>query len=153
MKRKLFEFLLILIMLTIMVLLAASMGGCATKPPDFKMCVEMNLERGECMKVISGQKIRIDEDHKNPDTKQSWWEMRPTNLILPLESWLDIKKFIINLCHQNQNMCDKEVASWDRSLQNVDQDLAAKGVTVPQQAPEPSPNTNTPDSNDSYYNP
>lgn len=84
------------------------------------------MERGECIRVISGEKIRVDEDHKL--NGKTWWESRPTNMIMPMESWVDLKKFIIKMCKLNKNMCDKEVSSWERSLQQVDQSLQEKGI-------------------------
>lgn len=113
--------------LSLSTILLLSNLSCATKPPDIKLCVEMSMDRGECMRVVSGQKIRIDEANKNPDSQQTWWEMRPTNLVLPLESWVDLKKFIIKLCKKNKNMCEKEVSTWERSLQTVDDGLKEKG--------------------------
>lgn len=100
--------------------------SCATKPPDSLLCVEMSMTRGECIKVISGQKIRIDEDNKY--NGQTWWQMRPTNLVLPASSWAEQKKFFIKLCKKNQNMCDKEISQWDRSIENIDKSLVEKGV-------------------------
>ncbi|MFM6929050.1 MAG: hypothetical protein ACKOX6_11340 [Bdellovibrio sp.] len=123
--------------------------GCATKPPDFPICVEMSMERGECIKVISGERIHVDNDHKMND--KTWWESRPTNMIMPLESWMDLKKFIIKMCKKNKGMCDKEVSSWQRSLQKIDQNLNEKGVDVPVYEPEPEPENNQ--GPDNYVNP
>lgn len=126
----------VVIFLTLLLMIIfASMVGCAVKPPDFPMCVEMSMERGECIKVISGEKIRVDNDHKM--NNKTWWESRPTNMIMPLESWMDLKKFIIKMCKKNKGMCDKEVSSWERSLQKIDQNLNEKGVEVPIYQPEP----------------
>lgn len=101
--------------------------SCAVKPPDSLMCVEMSMTRGECIKIVSGQKIRIDETNKY--NGQTWWEMRPTNLVLPASSWSEQKKFLIKLCKKNKNMCDKEISSWDRSIQHIDENLVEKGVS------------------------
>lgn len=103
-----------------------TLTACATKPPDITACVEMSISRGECVRVVSGQRIRVDEDHKL--NGKTWWEMRPTNIILPLESWIDLKKFIIKTCKNNKNMCDKEISSWDRSIQHIDDSLTEKGI-------------------------
>lgn len=133
----------------LLIVIFASMIGCSTKPPDFPICVEMSMERGECIKVISGEKIRVDNDHKM--NGKTWWESRPTNMIMPLESWVELKKFIIKLCKKNQGMCDKEVSTWQRSIQTVDENLESKGITVPKvPMPEPSTGFQEPDN---YYNP
>lgn len=141
----------VVFLVLILVVIFYSMMGCAAKPKDFKVCVEMSMERGECMKVMSGQKIRIDQEHKNPETGQSWWDMRPTNLILPLESWIDIKKFIIKLCKQNQGMCDKEVSTWERSIQKVDENLMEKGIEIPKVLPDPEPDQKPVNPTDDIY--
>lgn len=98
--------------------------GCASTPPDFPLCVEMSMVRGECIKVISGQKITVDETHKMYG--KTWWSSRPTNMILPLESWMVLKKFIIKLCKENDGMCDKQVSTWERSLETIDQAVEEK---------------------------
>lgn len=98
--------------------------SCAIKPPDIPVCVEMSLDRGECIKVISGEKITIDE--KNKYQNKTWWESRPTNIIMPLSSWVDLKKWIIDMCRKNKNVCDKEISSWDRSLEIIDQKVKQK---------------------------
>lgn len=105
----------------ILLLFAAS---CATKPPDSLMCVEMSLDRGECIKIISGQKVRIDEDHKYQG--KTWWEMRPTNLVIPDFSWAEQKKFFLKLCKKNKSLCDKEVSGWDRTVEHIDSQLDEK---------------------------
>lgn len=93
------------------------------------MCVEMSLTRGECINTMSGTKFRVDETNKL--NGKTWWEMRPTNLILPLTSWVELKKFIIKLCKKNKNMCDKEVSNWERSLNTVDKYQKEKGQVLP----------------------
>lgn len=130
MKIIMLQAFIILCMMVLMVLMAGSMSGCQHKPPDFNLCVEMSLARGECIKVMSGEKVHVDEDHKLHD--KTWWQSRPTNLIIPFEDWMDIKKWIIDLCKQNQqqNMCDKNVSTWERSIQTVDQFQSDKSVPV-----------------------
>lgn len=98
--------------------------GCATKPPDFHACTEVSLDRGECLTVMSGQKIRVDETHKLGG--KTWWEMRPINIIIPLSDYTEIKKWIIKLCKKNKNMCDKEVSTWERNLETIDKQVGEK---------------------------
>lgn len=100
--------------------------SCATKPPDFPICVEMSLTRGECIKVVSGEKITVDDKHRLND--KTWWDSRPTNLILPMESWVEIKTFIIKVCKKNKNMCDSEISSWERSVDYVDEKANEKNL-------------------------
>lgn len=118
--------MLIISMMGIIAFMAASLTGCATKLPDIPICIEMSMSRGECVKVVSGEKITVDDTHKMND--KTWWESRPTNMIMPLESWMDLKKFIIEICHQNENMCDEKVGSWERSIDSIDEAQKAKAT-------------------------
>lgn len=98
--------------------------SCATKPPDTLVCVELSMTRGECIRVMSGEKVSINEENKF--NGKTWWEMRPTNIIMPLESYAEQKAFFIKTCKKNQNMCEKAVSTWKRSFEHIDKQLEKK---------------------------
>lgn len=98
-------------------------SGCATAP-NVPICVELGPSRGFCTWTIEDKDQYVDDAHKL--NGRSWWEMRPTMIQVPPESWAEIKKFIINTCKQNNN-CDSKVRSWDRKLISVDTKLQSKG--------------------------
>jgi hypothetical protein len=75
------------------------------------------------VKIISGEQFSIDDWH--PYNGKTWWDMRPTVVQMPAGSWSEIKKFIIKICKKT-NKCQEEVASWDRSVQAIDDTIAQK---------------------------
>lgn len=103
-------------------LLLLSLNSCSSVP-NVPVCVEINLTKARCVKIISGEQFVIDEDHKFEG--RDWWSMRPTVVQVPASSWVEIKKFIIKICKKT-NRCEKEIASWDRSIQSIDDNLANK---------------------------
>lgn len=106
--------------------LALVHSGCAT-PPDVPICVEITMDRGRCVKIVSGEEITIDE--KNKFEGKTWWEIRPAMVQVPASSWAEIKAFIIKVCKKT-NQCQKEIASWDRSIQSIDSELKNKTETA-----------------------
>lgn len=92
-------------------------------PPDAPICVEVNLTRARCVKIISGETFAVDENHLL--NGKDWWSQRPTMIQVPAQSWAEIKKFIIKICKKT-NKCQEEISSWDRSVETIDQAIAEK---------------------------
>lgn len=105
------------------ILSALLLSSCASVP-DVPACVEISLNKGACVKIISGETFIVDDDHKFND--QTWWDMRPTMVQLPEQSWAEVKKFIIKICKKT-NKCQEQVKSWDRSVETIDANLLNKG--------------------------
>lgn len=103
--------------------------ACTTTPPDAPICVEINMQKGRCVKIISGEQFVIDETHpyafRPGDKPKTWWQMRPAMVQVPPTSWAEIKAFIIKICN-NSGECEKEVGKWERSVEYVDSQLAKK---------------------------
>jgi len=72
---------------------------------------------------MSGETFDVDDEH--PFENKSWWESRPTMIQLPASSWAQMKAFIIKMCKKT-NQCDKNVSSWDRTIQTVDSQVQKK---------------------------
>jgi hypothetical protein len=90
--------------------------------PDEPICVELSLDEGYCIYTLSDREFKINETHKhsfNGSKSKTWWELRPTMLHLPAESWAEIKKFIINICKDTKK-CSEYVHSWDRTIEKID---------------------------------
>jgi len=98
-------------------------SGCASlKIPDEYLCVEISHTRGYCTKVISDEEVIIDEEHKfsfddGADT-ESWWEMRPSFILMPVETWEAYKKFLVMLCKKYK--CTADISKWDRAVERLD---------------------------------
>lgn len=101
--------------------------SCAVKPPDVPACVELFPWQGWCRKTISDEEFYVDDEHPykfDGKTPKTWWEIRPTMIMLPPYSWGETKKFIILICKKN-NQCS-EVTSWDRTVNRIDEKLGEK---------------------------
>jgi hypothetical protein len=85
--------------------------------------MEISYSRGFCTNTISDKEFEINE--KNPHNftpgkpALTWWEMRPTFIYVPAESWAQIKSWIIKTCKQT-NQCDNSIASWQRKIDFID---------------------------------
>lgn len=90
---------------------------------DEPVCVEFNLEKGGCVKIVSGDKFIVDETHLYEG--KTWFEMRPYMIQMPPGTYKKFKAFIIKICKKYK--CDKDVASWDRALVNIDEQIKTKG--------------------------
>lgn len=101
--------------------------GCATAPNIF-VCTELNMSKGFCTRTIEDEDVIIDDAHpytfEEGEKPLTWWEMRPYMLLLPRQSWAEIKKFIIEVCKTGGAKCDEMVSSWDRKIKELDKRLA-----------------------------
>lgn len=113
---------------SLLISLGLALSSCATSPPDVPACVELSPSRGGCVKVISGTVFTIDEEHPFvvDDKPYTWWQLRPMMVQLPPSSWADLKKWIIKVCRKYESMCNKEISSWDRTINNIDDALKKK---------------------------
>jgi len=97
--------------------------SCQTAPPDVPLCVELTMDRAACIHTVSGKKFDITNDKLFED--KSWWDQRHTMLMMPASSWAKLKTWIITQCKRTKS-CDKEISSWDRTIESVDSALEAK---------------------------
>jgi hypothetical protein len=67
--------------------------------------------------TITSDEFYIDDEH--PFNGSTYWEMRPTMVLLPFSSWIELKRWIIKECAVTR-ACDEAVSSWDRTLKTVD---------------------------------
>lgn len=113
----------LLLVISILIVALFLAVGCATNPPNIPLCVEINPGVGNCVKIMSGESFDVDDKH--PFEGKTWWESRPSMIQLPASSWAQMKAFIIKMCKQTKQ-CDKNVSSWDRTIQNVDEQVQKK---------------------------
>lgn len=115
MKLKKSSFLLLMILFVLL-------ASCAS-PPDVPVCVEIHPAKGWCTFTISNKSFYVDDVNKFED--KTWWEMRPTNVQVPYQSWEKIKTFIIKNCKKSKK-CKNEITTWDRSLTQIEEKLNEK---------------------------
>ncbi len=108
---------------------ALFLSSCAGSPPDVPLCVEISPTRGWCTNTVSNKEFEIND--KNPysfsegQKPMTWWELRPTFVLVPAPSWAKIKAWIIKSC-KGTKQCDKEIDSWERKIDSVDQKINEK---------------------------
>lgn len=104
-------------LLILSALLFVLLTSCATSPPDIPVCTELTLDRAYCVHTISGNEFVFDETH--PVDGKTFWEARPTMLLMPYTSWVKLKTWIIQEC-KITGTCNSEISSWDRTLDRIE---------------------------------
>lgn len=99
----------------------ALLTRCAGLPPDVPMCTEIHPAEGYCVHWISGKSFTINET--SPYQGKTWWDMRPAMILVPVSSYEKIKPWIIRMCKKHEKQCQKEVSSWERTLETIDTKL------------------------------
>lgn len=107
----------------ILILSLLALCSCTTTPPDVPVCVEITPMRGYCINTITAKEFIVDDDNKLDG--QTWWEARPVMLMFPPTSWAKLKAYIIEQCKRTKT-CDKEITSWERTIQTVDKAVGSK---------------------------
>lgn len=89
--------------------------------PDKPVCVEINMGKGFCTDTISDKDYYIDDQHpaalEEGGKPQTWWEMRPYMVLLPMATWKAFKDYIIMTCKRTN--CDQYIQSWDRKINEI----------------------------------
>lgn len=108
--------------LSFLLLCASTLDGCAVAPPDVPVCIEDDISTGFCVHTMSGRQITVDDTHLL--NGKTWLDQRPYMLLLPIDSWVELKKFIIDACKLTN--CSQDVASWQRSVEAIDGQVEQK---------------------------
>jgi hypothetical protein len=113
-------------LLTVLSILYLSIhSGCSSiQELDKPFCVELNITKGFCTTPLSGKDQIIDD--KNLLEGKSWWDMRPTMIMIPPSTYSAIKSFIIKQCKKHPDTCDREIPAWDRASKNIDSQMKSK---------------------------
>lgn len=103
-----------------------------TSVPNFRGCLEREMTKGYCCSAVSGRCQDVDDTHPllgedgkpiiNKETGKpwTWWELRPFLVSIPFFDYAELKKYLIVNC-KNNRQCDDRIASWDRTIQNMDE--------------------------------
>jgi len=97
-------------------ILSLLVASCAQVPNEF-ICRSRTPDSGFCTKTISDEDIIIDDSHLF--NGKTWWDVKEIAVIVPVESWAEIKKYIIKQC-KNNNDCNSNIGSWDRKINLID---------------------------------
>ena len=87
--------------------------SCANLP-DFVTCKELTPSSAKCIKVISEEKFDWNDD--NLVNGKSYWEIRPTLLQIPADSYAELKAYLLKNCRRYQNCHElsKKIDALDR---------------------------------------
>lgn len=96
---------------------ALLLEACAGLPPDKPLCTELTPTRAYCVNTMSGADFEVNEVQKLDG--KTWWEMRPTNIQMPSQTWKAFKVWINKIC-KNNSQCDSAVANWERTVNKID---------------------------------
>ena len=98
------------------------LSSCSLTVPDVPLCTEINPDRGYCVNTLSSKEFEITKEKKYKG--KTWWEMRPRMIYMPVESWVEIKKFIIKVCKKSKKCKNKQVSNWSRTVKAIDTKIA-----------------------------
>lgn len=104
-------------------LLLAFLVSCSTKIPKVPVCTELSLSRAYCVNTVTSEEFYFDDQNKFEG--KTYWEARPTMLMIPASSWEKIKVFIIEVCKKTKK-CDTEIATWERTVNGIDTQIKKK---------------------------
>ena len=96
-------------------LFMSSLVSCASIP-DFITCKELSVSRAACIKVVSEEKFFWDEQNKV--NGKTYFEIRPTLIQIPPDSYADLKAFILKSCKRYGNC-----AELDGKIKAIDENL------------------------------
>jgi len=98
--------------LLILFVILSSLTSCSNQVPNIPICIELTINKGYCVWTI-GEREQMVDDH-NTLYGKTWWEQRNDMLRLPIQSWVELKKFILKSCEQNNNQgCKDAIKLFD----------------------------------------
>lgn len=113
--------------LSLLLSLLISTSCSSIKQIDKPVCVEINLSKAFCTYTISNKDFIIDDEH--PYQGKTWFELRPTMILIPVESWASFKKYLIKECKITKR-CGGMIEGWDRTIKAIDTKLEEKGAAI-----------------------
>ena len=95
--------------------------SCAVNPPNVPLCTEINPTKGYCVYTMSGKDFEVSE--KDLHQGKSWWEIRPYMIFMPIQSWMELKKFILKVCKTSKRCKNKHVKHWKNTVNLIDKNM------------------------------
>jgi hypothetical protein len=102
-----------LVLLPVLILISCS----SIDSLDVPLCTRVSASKGFCTYLLSPRDQFVDDTHLL--NGKTWFDLQPTMIYVPKESWAAIKKYIIKECKRT-NRCDNAVESWDRTITVLD---------------------------------
>lgn len=95
--------------------------SCAVTPPDVPLCNEESINSAYCIYTISSREFEVNETRLY--NGKTWWQIRPYMIQMPIDSWQEIKRFIIKVC-KKYNCAGYNISSWERTVEVMDKRIA-----------------------------
>ncbi len=99
-------------------LLVLTVVSCSTIP-NVPICVELSISKGYCVNTIDNKEFIIDDNHLYQGL--TWFDWRYRMVLLPPNSWAEIKSYIIKECRRT-NRC-QDFDRLEESIKHVDNNL------------------------------
>lgn len=110
--------------ISLLLLLGFLASACTSlKVPDDPVLVEISPRKAFAVWTVTDKSQYVD-DFNLLDGK-TYWDLRPTLVLLPPKTWKDIKVFIIDSCKM-LDTCQKDIAKWQKKIDSIDEQLNKK---------------------------
>ena len=92
-----------------------SLCSCASVP-DVPICRSRTANTGFCTWTISNKDQVIDDIHML--NGKTWLDLKIESVMVPSDSWAEIKKYIIKQCKRDNN-CSNDIGTWQGKLDEI----------------------------------
>lgn len=96
-------------------LLVLSASACSSVP-SVNICTRLDAVSGKCVNTTTEEVVIVNDEQKLND--QTWLDVTADSVILPTESWVKIKSYILKECRSIKS-CNKEYAKWKTKLDEL----------------------------------
>jgi len=97
------------------ILLIFALYSCASVP-NVLVCRQQAISSGFCTYTIDDKDIMIDDTHLYKN--KTWIDLKLEMVLVPVESWVEIKSYILKKCKKNQD-CNAQIGTWSRKIDSV----------------------------------
>lgn len=84
--------------------------------PSIYVCTRIDAVSGKCVNTTTEEVVIINDEQKL--NNQTWLDISIDSVILPTESWVKIKSYILKQC-KSVKSCNKEYAKWQSKLDQL----------------------------------
>lgn len=94
-------------------------SSCASIP-DTWVCRARSVNQGFCTKTISQEEKIVDDS--NTIYGKTWIDLKIESVYVPVESWGEIKKYIVDQCKKRQD-CSNDIGTWTSKIDSLNPTL------------------------------
>ena len=84
--------------------------------PNVPVCFELDISRGYCVNTVDQEGFYVDDSKKLYE--KTWWELRPSMVMVPYQSWEDIKLYFAKNCKKTEKC--QELDKFTKSFEKKD---------------------------------